>query len=161
LSRPLPALTLTQPWAWAISHGSKRIENREWDAPWLVGRYLAIHAGKTYDAEAAADLASRFVELGPISMPPAKDLITLGAIVAVARVARFIHGVQGSLGYEVPPGDPLVESPWFAGPIGWVLEDVTAIDPVPCRGYQRIWTVPGALADEVRRRWAAARGRTP
>jgi len=51
------ALTLRQPWAWAIVHGQKRIENRPWK-PWrdIIGQRIAIHAGLiTSEAEAAPD----------------------------------------------------------------------------------------------------------
>lgn len=40
------ALTVQQPWAWAIIHGGKTIENRT--QLWAYRGPLAIHAGKTW-----------------------------------------------------------------------------------------------------------------
>jgi hypothetical protein len=49
----MKALTLRHPWAFAIAHLGKRIENRDWDArtadlmglPQLMGETIAIHGG--------------------------------------------------------------------------------------------------------------------
>ena len=41
----MKALTVLQPWAWALIHGPKRIENRSW-ATYYRGP-LVIHAGKS------------------------------------------------------------------------------------------------------------------
>ena len=49
--RELRALTLWQPWAWAIVEGHKDIENRPWapGAALRVGDPFLIHAGMKYD----------------------------------------------------------------------------------------------------------------
>lgn len=51
------ALTVKQPWAWAIAAGGKDVENRSW-ATKFRGPVL-IHAGKTVDAEALGFPAMR------------------------------------------------------------------------------------------------------
>ena len=54
-------LTVRQPWAWAILHGGKTVENRPRN---IAGSYrgpIAIHAGKTFDDTAWEDLV-----LGPM-----------------------------------------------------------------------------------------------
>ena len=148
----LRALTILQPWAWYISHGPKRIENRTWAPPAsLRGQYLAIHAGKRLDRECAAG-ALEFVRDLPASErakigadcphPVSVRTMPYGAIVGVARVTGWVRES---------------ESPWFVGPVGWVLDDVVAIDPVPCRGAQGLWTVPDDVLAIVRERWKAAR----
>lgn len=168
---PLPALTIHQPWAWAIAGGWKPVENRDWPAPdRLLGRYLAIHAGRQYDADAARDLVRHRELLGlPAGVPDGKSIV-LGAIVAVAKVAGVVLAepfdheepllvVKEIRGAVTPErAAELARSPWARGPFLWVLEDVTAIDPpVPCRGLQKLWTVPAAEADTVRERYRAAR----
>lgn len=148
--------TILQPWAWYISHGPKRIENRTWAPPASIrGQYLAIHAGKRMDDLTIME-AQQFVRRIPTERlggkigagyrenaegkVTARDL-SYGAIVAVARVVAHVT---------------VSESPWFVGPIGWVLDEVTAIEPVPCRGAQGVWTVPDAELALVRARWKAA-----
>jgi hypothetical protein len=45
----------------------------------------------------------------------------------------------------------VVRSMWWAGPIGWVLDDVRGLtEPVPCRGALGLWTVPEDVAARVR-----------
>ena len=40
----MKALTIKQPWAWAITHGTKRVENRTWKPPFhIIGQRIAIH----------------------------------------------------------------------------------------------------------------------
>lgn len=41
------ALSIKQPWAWAILYAGKDIENRDW--PTRVRGRIVVHAGKTYD----------------------------------------------------------------------------------------------------------------
>lgn len=30
---------------------------------------------------------------------------------------------------------------WFSGPYGWQLDEVIPVEPLPCRGRQRLWKV--------------------
>jgi len=54
----MKGLTLRHPWAFAIAHWGKRIENRTWKPPKaLIGQRIAIHGGKVPTAhEALADI---------------------------------------------------------------------------------------------------------
>ncbi len=157
---PLPALTLWQPWAWCIAHGTKRVENRNWPPPdALVGQRLAIHAGRHYDADGAATLPARAaLGLRP-GEPPGPDTIVRGAIVAVATVAGAVlvdpDGRGGFvarrvLGPLAPDRVRAVErDPWTEGAWGWVLEDVVAVEPIACPGNRRLWAVEPTLAEAV------------
>jgi rhodanese-related sulfurtransferase len=138
VERPnIMGITLQQPWAWAIHEMGKPIENRGWAPPeWMLGRYLAIHAGKKWDAEGAEWIHSRFFRY------PLREEMTFGAIVAVAQLVDVVR--------ESP-------SKWFVGPVGWVLDDVVAIEPVPCRGKQRLWALSREVYQQVRANWAKAR----
>lgn len=151
----MKALTLHRPWAWAIAHADKRVENRGWQPPdSLLGQRFAIHAGLKYAADAAEWIRR---EVG-ISVP-SKDSMPAGVIVATVRLVGYI---DDDLWIRPDPDDDahmdaVDESPWFCGPIGWVLDDVRALaEPVACKGAQGLWTVPadveariaGALAGE-------------
>ena len=64
----LSALTLWRPWAAAIAHGTKRIENRTWVPPRsMFGQDIAIHAGQRLDADAIEDVAADGVARGPLT----------------------------------------------------------------------------------------------
>lgn len=136
----MKALTLWQPWAWAIAHAGKRIENREWKPPvWIIGEQIAIHAGKTLDEHAAADL------LEDLEIEPGTIEFSRGAVVAIATVKGWVSRIA----YDHP------QARWFGGPCGWVLIDVVPLaKPVPCRGRQKLWDLPADVEAEVRRQAA-------
>ena len=122
------ALTIHQPWAWAIQELDKRFENRTWAPPaYLVGKSFAIHASKTLED----DTLEGFQKSG-FQVPA--DLPT-GAVVAVAHL-------RGWTDYAPPANH--TQHRWWIGPIGWILEDVLPLPtPVPCRGYQKVWRLSG------------------
>ena len=141
MSADLRALTIHQPWAWFITKGYKPIENRSWRPPQsLVGQWLAIHAGKTWDQATVLDdirdMADAYEGYGPSML----DLhAQCGSILAVARVTGFVTESA---------------SPWFFGPIGWTLADVIDLpEPVPCRGAQGLWKVPADVYKRVLVQW--------
>ncbi len=150
MRRTLYALTLHRPWCWAIvapwrpyrqDLEAKDLENRTWP-PWrsIVGRYIAIHSGATWDSRGADALR----EMGyPV---PDKTDWTGGRIVGLVRVTG--RCVEGSVTAEARM--------WFSGPIGWTLEDPIAIEPVPCRGAQGLWKVEGEVLERVRTGFRAA-----
>src|SRR5258708_38232386 len=52
MNADIPALSIRQPWCWAILNCGKSVENRTW-ATAFRGK-LRIHASKTWDAEGEA-----------------------------------------------------------------------------------------------------------
>ena len=154
------ALTLWQPWATCIAHHEKRVENRTWAPPAsLVSKRFAIHAGKRFDREAHEMLA----ELDGVALPPRAELPT-GAIVATARVAGWVRSEWlvnrcenpfDFYGVTEEQARSALRSTWWIGPIGWVLDHVIAIEPVPCSGAQGLWSLPAEVELVVREREAA------
>lgn len=132
------ALTLWQPWSWAVAKAGKRIENRSWPPPqWIIGEQIAIHAGLRIEREQFAELLD---ELGD-ERPADSDLVR-GAIESVATVVGWVEHVR--------PDHP--QARWFCGPCGWALDGVVALPrPVPCRGNRKLWIVPVDIEAEVRR----------
>lgn len=134
----LRALTLWRPWDQSILFGGKRIENRK-RKPWprVIGKYIALHAGQKYDADAAADMIRH-----RLYTPPSPSVSVAGVIVGVARVTGFVV---------------VSDDPWFTGPYGWVLEDVVAFkNPPKAKGMQGLWRVEGELLELVREEFKAA-----
>ena len=127
----MKALSIHQPWAWAILHEGKNVENRGW-----FTRYrgpLLIHASKTrasYDREALRDWESIYgVKL------PEWDKLTTGALLGVVKVVDCLP-----IG-EVNP------SPWAEGPVCWVLSEPRAfLKPVDYRGAQGLFEVEEELS---------------
>lgn len=130
----MKAITLHQPWAWAIIHGPKRVENRKW-RPFssLIGKRILIHAGKTFDHQGYSWIRKNFPGL---EIPAPKDFV-LGAILGSAKLAAVETAHPG--------GDR-----WWFGPFGWRLEDVEAWpEPVPCRGQQGLWDYTARFQTET------------
>jgi hypothetical protein len=119
------ALTVKQPWASLIASGLKTIENRSWDRRAIVGKRIAIHAGKATPVE-----VKRGGRAGKISRADNP----LGAIVCTAVVERFVTSSKNS---------------WFLGPIGWVLKDIRPCTPIPCSGALGLWAIPPAIAKRL------------
>lgn len=132
----LNAITLHRPWAYAVAHLDKRIENRGWPCPLPVGSLIAIHAGRRFDFESAEKIRARGYECPEHEQHP----------MGIVAMARFMGNVSSS------------NSHWFIGPIGWELSDVVAIPPVPCKGKQGLWLVSGDLLQSVRTAYGQAQG---
>jgi hypothetical protein len=120
---PLPeiALSVRQPWAWAIVHAGKDIENRSAAAvrhgmrPCLI----CIHASKGMTRHEYEDAAAFMQSIGVTC--PRPDQLVRGAIIGTVRVLNVV-------------GDS--DSDWFFGPCGLLLADAKPCSPV---------CVPGAL----------------
>jgi hypothetical protein len=126
----MKALTIHAPWAWAIAHGGKDVENRTW--PTNYRGPLAIHAGLSTASDRS--FLHFLAEMG-IKLDLPRDF-PRGAILAVADLVDVLE-----LG-----DDALHDTPWAEGPVCWCLENVRALaKPLPCRGAQGLWTVPTEL----------------
>lgn len=142
----MKALTLWQPWSWAVAYAGKRIENRDWRPPAdIIGQRIAIHAGKTLDQGALGKLRWALRESGLAI--PSDEAFARGAIEAVAVVAGWIA--------KAPKSEE--QARWFTGPCGWVLTNVVPLAaPVPCPGARKLWEIPAAVEAEVQRQLGAA-----
>jgi len=140
IALPQYALSVRQPWAWAICHAGKHLENRTWGG-WShdLTRFrgpVCIHAssGMTRDEY---DSARDFMAAHGVRVPPAREMIR-GAIIGTAVVTGWTRN------------DP---SFWFTGPGALVLSEMTALkNPIPCCGALGFfkWTMGGALAPPAR-----------
>jgi hypothetical protein len=119
------ALTVRQPWAWAIIHAGKDVENRSW--PTEHRGPLAVHAGK---AEWRGDAIC--LMLDGIVLPPEDELIR-GAVIGIVDVVDCVRNH---------------DSPWADdGQYHWVLHNPRALSrPMPLRGQQGLFAVsiPGS-----------------
>lgn len=159
------AITLWQPWASLIAEGEKTVETRPLQHPWRsgIGQTIAIHAAKrkpfVIEATQYADWCER---AGWPGLP-------LGAIVATCTLTDVIpigdkwHPTIGESeavamldGRVVLTGDPgsyrageAAFGDYTPGRWALVLDNVQKVEPVFCRGYQGLWTVPARVADNL------------
>lgn len=108
------ALSIQQPWAWAILKAGKDIENREWFSHYR-GRFL-IHAGKRYDKEGHCWIEEQF----QIKIPPN---LPVGGIVGSVRLVDIVDMRKHQC-----------KSKWFFGRFGFVLSEPQEMNFIPYRG---------------------------
>ena len=133
-------LTLIRPWGYAIAHCGKNIENRSWNCYLKPGDYIAIHNGKKWDKSAIECIADCMDVQINITKEQDKD----SQIIAVAKFGgNYQHH----------------DSKWFVGDVGWLLEDVTPIEPAPCGGRQGLWKLPNDVLVQVRANYVAAKAK--
>lgn len=143
------ALSVRQPWAWAIVYADKRVENRSRGAVNYMGGHrgpLAIHAAKGMTREEYESAAEFMAAIGVVC-PPAGDLVR-GGIIGVAVLADIMREVRES---------DRAANPWLFGPAALILTDVRAVDPVPALGALGLfrWKPGGAL--ETPAKWMGVR----
>jgi hypothetical protein len=164
------ALTLTQPWAGLVASGIKLVENRPraMGADKMIGQRIAIHASRVIDgavyeriAELAPDLAMRVPSGWAFDVTHRWHRLSriTSAIVGVATIdkvlsdnwtARDIAAHASILSFS--NGELLGPDQvrWFFGPVGILLRDVRAIEPVrDVKGALGFWTLPPAIAARV------------
>jgi hypothetical protein len=149
----MKAITIKQPWAWAIALGAKTVENRSRQHPWTsaLGERIAIHAGKGWDRDAfdtpalfrvAEHVCSRLY--GDDRGYPAAALINVmapqfhhrGAVLATAQLID-VH-------LDSTASCDCAGNPWAQrGTWHLVLDEIQPLpQPTPARGALGLWTLP-------------------
>lgn len=122
--KPEFALSIRQPWAWAILHAGKGIENRTWCRKFR-GR-IRVHAGKTIDREGIRKLKEMGIEV-PESLP-------VGGYVGEVTITDCIDK------HAVDTGSRWADESY--GRYGFVLEEPVAYEHlVPAKGRLGIYRV--------------------
>lgn len=108
-------LSIRQPWASLIITGHKDIENRTWATTYRGP--LLIHASQRVDAD--ADTRGRLTR-AEVALLPRGGII--GAVFLKDCVTES-------------------ESPWFTGPVGWMVTRQLALPFQRCRGQLGLFEV--------------------
>lgn len=153
---PRRALSVRQPWAWAIIHARKDVENR---SKGFFGRTkhsyflgpVAIHAAKGMTQDEYRDAAEDIERITGAPPPRPDELIRGGIIGAVDISGIYASGIH---------------SPWWAGNphFGLIIDQspgrVRAVEPIPCSGMLGYfsWTAGGELEQPLRwmKQWSPA-----
>lgn len=117
------AITVCQPWAWAIIEGRKLVENRNW--PTQYRGVLAIHAGKSMQWFTGGNLPDGTPE-------PVVDSLIFGAVIGTVEIYDCVRRNSAKV-----TGNCWAEGPWC-----WLLRNQQKFDrPVFCRGQQGFFEV--------------------
>lgn len=119
---PRLALSVRQPWAWAIINAGKDIENRAWRSPnpglSFRGR-VAIHAASGMTRDEYAE-AREWIDTRCYTIPtPDPSALFLGGIIGTVDVVDVISAS---------------DSWWWIGPRGLVLANAAPCHFIPARG---------------------------
>lgn len=132
---PRLALSVRQPWTFALAHGWKDIENRSWRV--LSGSRnhrgeICLHASKGMTQDEYRHCAEFCAELG--FTVPAPHELQRGGIVGVCRVIDIVK---------------VSDSPWFFGPRGLVIADARPVPFIPARGALDFFEWKPGIANDV------------
>lgn len=106
---PMKTLSIRKPWAYLIASGHKDIENRTWHTK-MRGR-IGVHASLRVDPDGFTFAAKMGIPL-PSDLPK-------GALIGSVEIADCVtHS----------------DSPWWRGPVGFVLRNPEQVAPVPMKG---------------------------
>jgi hypothetical protein len=131
----MKAITVRQPWAWAIINTGKNIENRNWHTHFR-GR-VAIHAASGMTRAEYEDGYESIKSIKPRLKIPAYEDMARGAIIGTVEI---IDCVEDS------------DSPWFRGKYGFVLARPKKLsEPIPCKGALRFWNVPQNIESRIKK----------
>jgi hypothetical protein len=130
----MKALSVRQPWAWAIQHG-KPIENRDWYTSQRGRVYL--HASKHWCVE---DISMDWCDVC--------DMAAAAGIVIPEPDWKWLRSVGGSIVGSVEIVDCVLQhpSPFFVGKFGFVLANpVVFKTPIPFKGALGFFDVPDGI----------------
>jgi hypothetical protein len=132
----MKALTVKQPWPYAIFHLGKPIENRDWDTRFRGD--IAIHTSKKVSkADFALSCAAIAHIVGEVDSVPPQNELPHGYIVGMVEIVDCIS---------------TSDSPWFFGDYGFVLANPVLLpEPIPASGALGLWDVPERIEAEILR----------
>lgn len=132
------AISVRQPWAWAILHAGKDVENRVKRAITMGGMKpgrIALHASQTMTRSEYESARVFMCSIGVTC--PSPDTLPRGGIVGAVTVREIVSSS---------------DSDWFFGPWALVLGSPEACAPIPAKGQLGFfrWTPSGAGLSPVK-----------
>ena len=129
----MKALSIKQPWAWAIIHAGKDVENRTWTTNYRGP--LLIHASKTFDFCGYIWLVENAICNEKIHLciddVPSQEGFQMGGIIGMVNLKKMVRSTD--------------YSPWMFGPWGWVFENPKPIEFIPYKGRLGLFDVPNNM----------------
>lgn len=115
---PERALSIRQPWVWAILNAGKDIENRP--RRFHYRGSICLHAS-AHNSQRAIDDFNAFTAFleGDQIWSPSRNHLSRGGIVGTAEIVDCVK---------------FSDSPWFFGPYGLVLRNVQPTPFIPVKG---------------------------
>lgn len=127
----MKALSIKQPWAWAILNAGKDVENRDWMTKFRGT--VAIHTSQRMSVEEWQEYVFLSREVcnyssnDPEKLLPNDTDLFRGAILGTVEIVDCVE---------------FSDSPWFFGEFGFVLQNPKKlVEPIYCKGALGFWEV--------------------
>jgi hypothetical protein len=134
--RHMKAISIRAPWAWAILHAGKDVENRTWNTN--MRGIVAVHASQTMSRTYYEEALEEILSKKPRAKVPSYDTMVRGAIIGVVEVVDCKESTKSK--WHVP------------GHKGFVLTNPRSLkSPIACKGWLNFWEVPENVARSIRR----------
>lgn len=151
----MKALSIRQPWAWAILQAGKDIENRDWG-----DRYPGLHDAHRLVEDAIQKDGGMFLIHASAGMTRDEYEDCLDTMHAISRKRPFPPGLtlpsfadlpRGGIVGQVQLYDVVTksESLWFFGRIGLVLRNAKPLPFVSFKGSLGFFDVPDAIVSKL------------
>jgi hypothetical protein len=128
----MKALSILQPWVYAILYEGKEIENRSWTTDFRG--WVAIHASARPMRDADFPRGHHIPHLDSLDYSAICGVARLEDIVTKSRSKWFDRSDDDFINY------------------GWVLADIKPLKtPIPCKGALKLWDVPPKVLRELQR----------
>lgn len=147
----MKALSIRQPWVWAITHAGKRIENRTWSCSYRGT--LLLHASMWWSENQVVETLKDINRaMGHERWKTLQDKIASGQLplVSLAMMKKTLGHLiaKAEIVDCIPPnsavsGDHTI---WYTGEYGLVLDKVELLPkPIPFSGSLGLFDVPDRL----------------
>jgi hypothetical protein len=153
-------ISIRHPWAWAIVHAGKRIENRDWYCDYRGP--ILIHASKLRQTkrQVPTEFVGEwrglqqildFIGVDKQSLPPVSYRSLMAESGGIIGRARIVDCILPD-GRKVGGGEhPLADDPWYGGAFGIVLEQVEPLPFVAYKGALGLWQVNSKVLQTIDR----------
>lgn len=163
----MQALSLWRPYPWAFFYPPpgwrKSLENRDWTPPkGLIGQRFALHAGQKYDSDGHDFIRTTLNGWqdigGAVGLFP--EMAHTG-IIGTVKLLGWMDGKSwddafdhmrvhiGKEGHLWPRTHP-DQRRWFIGRYAWIVTEPRLLSaPIPCRGFQKLWTLPPDVVAQI------------
>ena len=133
----MKALSIKQPWAWAIMDvkADKDVENRHWRTHFRGT--IAVHASQSMTRNEYDEFLYIYEELiqKPCSEVPIKNAFAFGAIIGTVEIVDCVTAYN---------------SAWFFGDYGFILQNPKSlVRPIKCKGALGFWEVPKEIEAQM------------
>lgn len=134
----MKAISIRPPWAWAILHANKDIENRTWRTN--IRGTIAIHASQTMSRPYYESAVEEIKKAAPNAKVPPFEMMVRGAIIGLVEIVGCEERTKSK--WHVP------------NHYGFMLANPRALrEPIPCDGRLSFWEVPDDIARRISREW--------